>query len=788
MTTRDPEGRQARAEDELSQARATLREVQERWRRLFDLCPDGIIEVEADGRIVRANARHAEMAGFASPDELVGLDALAFTAPSCREQARAILRRRLAGEPIAPVEYELLRRDGTTYFAEISAALHRGPDEIVTGYTAFLHETTDRKRHLDELRETSRRLALALGSGGLGVWDWDIQNNDMFWDDRMLELYGVSRQDFVGGVEAWKQALHPEDQQRALAESQAALAGRAEYDTEFRILRPDGSVRFIKANGLVMRDASGTAVRMLGLNRDITERRQAEMALRQSEKRFEKLFESAPLLMTVGDAEEGTCLAANQRFLEVSGFSREEVIGKTSVELGWISHEDRRRIAETMRTSGCIRGMQLCAHRKDGSEVWCSFFGELVELDGKPRLLALAEDITERKRAAEALQAREEELRQAQKMESIGRLAGGVAHDFNNMLSVILGRIDMVLVQLQPGSPLRAELEEARRAAEHSADLTRQLLAFARRQPAAPQVLDLNEVAAGMLTMLRRLLGEDIELVWEPAADTWPIKMDPAQLHQVLANLCVNARDAIGEFGRITIATENADVTTDLCVGEPNAAVGQYAVLRVSDTGCGMAPETIQRLFEPFFTTKEAGKGTGLGLSTVYGVAAQNGGFIRVESQVGEGSTFRIYLPRQELAAPSEHPGVPGSSRRGQETVLLVEDELTVLRLTEVMLQRLGYTAIAAQGPAEALRVAGSHEGSIELLVTDVIMPEMSGAELAKTLTARDPNLKVLYVSGYAGDSICRQGVLESANFLEKPFTIAELASAVRRALRSAEG
>jgi two-component system, cell cycle sensor histidine kinase and response regulator CckA len=783
---RDAEGRQGRAEEELLQARAMLSECDQRWRGLFDQCPDGIIEVGADGRIVRVNERQAQMSGYASPDELVGLDVTLLLAPSCREQGRAIMLRRLAGDPVPPIEYEFVRTDGITYYAEVSGTLFRSSDQVVTGYVGFVREVTERRRSVDELRETSRRLALALGSGGLGVWDWDIQHNEMFWDDRMLEMYGVSRETFVGGVEAWKQGLHPDDAERAIAACQAALDGTAEYDTEFRIRRPDGGVRFIKANGLVMRDRSGAALRMLGLNRDITDRRQAEMALVQSEQRFECFFESAPLLMTVGDPEDGTCIAANKRFLEVSGFSRQEVIGRSSVELGWISPEDRMRIAEAMRASGSIHAMELCAHRKDGGEVWCSFFGEIVELDGKPRLLALAEDITERKRAAEALRIREEELRQAQKMESIGRLAGGVAHDFNNMLSVILGRIDMVLDQLAPESPLRAELEDARRAAEHSADLTRRLLAFARKQAAAPQILDLNEVAAGMLVMLRRLLGEDVELVWNPGEGTWPVEMDPAQLHQVLANLCVNARDAIADFGKVTIATENVEVTADFCAGDPGAAAGQYAVLRVTDTGCGMAPETMQRLFEPYFTTKEAGKGTGLGLPMVHGVVAQNRGFIRVESEPGQGTTFSIYLPRQELTARSEAPGAPSSSGRGRETVLLVEDEPTVLKLTEVMLQRLGYTAIAAQGPADALRLAESYPGKIELLVTDVIMPAMSGAELAKMLRARDANLKILFVSGYAGASVSKQGVLESANFLQKPFTVAELASAVRRALKSA--
>ena len=387
-------------------------------------------------------------------------------------------------------------------------------------------------------------------------------------------------------------------------------------------------------------------------------------------------------------------------------------------------------------------------------------------------------DISDRK-------ALEEQLIQAQKMESIGRLAGGVAHDFNNMLSVILGHTELALDTAGLSATLSGRLQSIREAVQRSTDLTQQLLAFARRQTAAPRVLDLNTTVAGMLKMIRRLIGEDIDLTWLPAGGLPPVRIDPSQVDQILVNLCVNARDAIGDTGRITI--ETASVTFDQadCLRHPEVAPGGYVRLSVRDTGCGMDDDTLDHLFEPFFTTKELGKGTGLGLATVYGIVRQNGGCIEVDSRPDRGAVFRIYLPRHDGSLP---PGTMAGAAEpvagGTETILLVEDEPLILEMATAMLTPLGYTVLPAATPATALRLAREHAGTIDLLLTDVVMPEMNGRELAARLVEIRPGLRRLFMSGYTADVIASRGVLEEGvEFVQKPFTRKRLVARIRQVL-----
>ena len=386
-------------------------------------------------------------------------------------------------------------------------------------------------------------------------------------------------------------------------------------------------------------------------------------------------------------------------------------------------------------------------------------------------------DLLERERRTQA------QLVQAQKMESVGRLAGGVAHDFNNMLSVIKGNVELVLEQLEPDFFLREELEEIRQAAQNSANLTRQLLAFARRQTVTPQVLDLNATVAGTLTMIRRLIGEEHRLSWEPGENLGPVFIDPSQMDQVLANLCVNARDALDGPGTITIGTR----ARHLEVASEELEAGDYLVLWVADDGCGMTPETMASLFEPFFTTKETGKGTGLGLSMIYGIARQNDGGVRVHSTLGAGSVFEVWLPRyageRKVEAVAAAPVAP-TEAGGAETVLLVEDEESILKLARRVLTRQGYRVLAASTPGEALALAQTHTGPLDLLITDVVMPEMNGRELADAVRASFPGIRRLFMSGYTREIIGHQGVLEDGvHFLHKPFSSSELAAKVREAL-----
>ena len=358
-------------------------------------------------------------------------------------------------------------------------------------------------------------------------------------------------------------------------------------------------------------------------------------------------------------------------------------------------------------------------------------------------------------------------------MESIGRLAGGVAHDFNNMLGVIMGHAELALENSPPSQPIHADLQEIRKAAERSAGLTKQLLAFARKQTAAPKVLHLNETVEGMLQMIQRLIGEQIELKWKPGTNIGPVKMDPTQIDQVLVNLCVNARDAIGSGGQIQIETRNQVFDDTSCTGHAEIRPGEYVCLSVQDTGCGMDAETIAQIFEPFFTTKGLGKGTGLGLATVYGIVKQNQGMIDVQSTPGQGTTFHVFLPRYGIPFPSStQTATLSSPKSSAETILLVEDEPAILTMTQNMLRRQGYTVLAAGSSSEAIRLAQDHAGKIDLLITDVVMPEMNGRDLARTMQSICPNIKRLFMSGHTADVLANHGMLDAGvHFVQKPFT-----------------
>jgi PAS domain S-box-containing protein len=426
--------------------------------------------------------------------------------------------------------------------------------------------------------------------------------------------------------------------------------------------------------------------------------------------------------------------------------------------------------------------------RKDGQKRLLAWLCRVLkDSDGNVTgAISSARDITERMQVVEEKDALQLQLMQAQKMESVGRLAGGVAHDCNNMLSAILGHAELAMMRCKPSEPIHANLKVIEDAARRSADLTRQLLAFARKQTVAPVVLDVNETVSDMLKMLRRLIGEDIDVVWIPEAGLWQVKIDPSQIDQILANLCVNARDAIIGVGKVTIETKNTTFDEAYCAVHLGFACGEYVMLAVSDNGRGICKEDIDNIFEPFFTTKELGKGTGLGLATVYGIAKQNDGFVNVYSEPDKGTTLRIYLPRfVGEAMESSEKGTEEIPKGSGETVLLVEDEPVILDVSREMLEQLGYTVLSAGTPGEALHQANAHATEIKLLITDVIMPEMNGRDLAKLLSDIKPGLKCLFVSGYTANVIAHHGVLEEGVcFLQKPFSMKDLASRVRQALK----
>jgi PAS domain S-box-containing protein len=479
---------------------------------------------------------------------------------------------------------------------------------------------------------------------------------------------------------------------------------------------------------------------------------------------------------------QGNIEFVNPAFEQMTGYLRGEVVGRNPRILK-SGNQDENFYRDLWNTisSGHTWSGRLVNKRKDGKlyteETSISPVRE--PLGQIVNYVAVKRDITQHLQLSGQLQ-------QSRKMEAIGLLAGGVAHDYNNMLSVILGYAELALGKVEPGEPLHDDLEIIITAANRSADITRQLLTFARKQTIVPVVLDLNQTVENMLTMLRRLIGEDIDLAWLPKTGLSAIKMDPTQIDQILANLCVNARAAITGVGKITIESGNAVFDETYCADHFGFVAGEYVLLAVSDDGCGMNKEIIGHIFEPFFTTKEKGQGTGLGLSIVHGIVNQNNGFINVYSEPGKGTTFKIYLPRfvdhNVVTEQEKKTDIPLS--RG-ETVLVVEDEPALLMMAKMMLGKLGYQVLAAGTPGAAIALAEEHETPIHLVITDVVMPEMNGRELAEWLQSLYPSMKVLFMSGYTADVIAHRGVLkEGVHFIQKPFSIKDLAVKVRDVLQ----
>jgi len=635
----------------------------------------------------------------------------------------------------------------------------------------------ERKRAEQQLRASETRLVAILEAALDAHITIDQTGHVLTWNRQAEAMFGWSLQDAHGKRLA--DLIVPPQYRNA------HIAGLSRFVTtgegpalnqrlELSALRRDGLEFAVELAIAPIR--VGTAWLFSAFLRDITARNAADAALRASETHHRTVLEHIADAVFVTDAE-GRYLDVNPRACELTGYSREELLHMSSPDTYPLDAraEARARLTQIAVTTGSSpRSFERQLVRKDGSIVTVEVNARLLP-DG--RLLATSRDVTERKQL-------EQQLRQAQKMEAIGRLAGGVAHDFNNVLTAIFGYVDLLREELPAGGSAHQDLGEVRKAAERAAGLTRQLLAFSRQQVLEPVVLELNELVEDFEKMLRRVIGEDIEMRLALGKDAGNVRTDPGQLQQVLMNLVVNARDAMPTGGTLILETANADLTEQYAELHQPVVPGPYVMLAVSDSGMGMTPETKARIFEPFFTTKEKGKGTGLGLSTVYGIVKQSRGYVWVYSESGRGTTFKIYLPRVDAPADKLLPTREPGSVVGTETILLAEDDAILRPLAKGLLAKLGYTVLDAADAAEALETARQYGQPIHLLVADVVMPGASGRELARQLEKSRPETKVLYVSGYTDDAIVHHGMLEPGlNFLQKPFTPAVLARKVREVL-----
>lgn len=700
------------------------------------------------------------------------------THPHCtmfRELARRAGIRACWSQPILSAEGEVL---GTfaLYHAQPSTPKW---EEIhaINAVTSLASIAIERRRAELALRQSEERLQLALAASEMGVWEWNLETDTVFSSPESLRILGAPGDNPHLTKEAFLQIVHPNDREPIMQAARRALADRSPFTAEFRILRPDGTLRWCADMAHCLYDTEGRPVRMVGTIRDITARKLAEDRLRK----LSRAVEQSPVSIIITD-RDGRIEYVNPRFTEATGYQFAEVAGQNPrlLKSGETPPEAYREMWETIARGQEWRG-EFHNRKKNGELFWeQASISPIVDEAGRvTHFLAVKEDITERKRL-------EAEVRQSQKMEAVGQLAGGVAHDFNNVLAVIMLHLGLLRDSPQLDPAVAGSLKDLEAEARRAASLTRQLLQFSRRSVMQVRPLDLNEVVEHLLKMLRRLIGEHVSLQWQGVAKLPAVPGDIGMVEQVVMNLVVNARDAMPDGGRIVIATAPVTVTEDDVRLNPEARPGDFVCLSVADTGCGMEETLLKRIFEPFFTTKEAGKGTGLGLATVYGITKQHRGWITVESEVGKGSTFRVYLPAVP-AAPELAPTAPTlqSLPRGDETILLVEDEVSLRKTTGNFLRLIGYRVIEATTGGEALDCWSQRQREIDLLLSDMVMPGgTSGLQLAHKLREDKPDLRVILTSGYS-DELVRQSDLSGQGiaFLAKPCPSLELALAVRRSL-----
>ena len=690
-------------------------------------------------------------------------------------------RRALEGEtvPIAPLWYQHVDPGTGAVGPRVAVAGTvfpiRGGDGAVRHIAFAIRDVTAETRLQTSLAELER----FRDSGIIGVLYWTYDGRIERANDVVLQMLGYTREELDAGLMRLSHIIPIDLRVGAEDVINRVKSGGQTAPRETEVVRKDGSrVPIFAASAALKNDGEGAISFMI----DLSDRKRAERTIVERERRYSSLVENIHDLLEISSTD-GTLDYVSESWTRILGLTPEETVG-TNV-LDYVHPEDRdaerRSLTECAKVPGRTVSVSFRRRAKDGS--YRHFEGTRVNRLADPALRGIIgsfSDVTERKSI-------ELQFLQAQKMEAVGRLAGGVAHDFNNMLSAIIGFAGMVVAELSPSDPHYADIKEIITAGDRATMLTRQLLAFSRKQILEPRLVDLTAHVAGMDRMLRRLLGEDVELAFSLAPELASVRADPAQLEQVVMNLVINARDAITHAeGRIVIETTNVVLDEEFARRDVGVVPGPHVLLSISDNGEGMSDEVRQRVFEPFFTTKAEGRGTGLGLATVFGIVRQSGGHIWVDSTVGGGSTFTIYFPASSGAPELQARVTRPPPRTGSETVLLVEDEHGVRAFMKRALERDGYTVLEAQNGDEALRLAESHGAGIDLLLTDVVMPRMSGKVLADRLTAERPDLQVIFMSGYTEDAVVTQGVLEGAvHFLAKPITFEKLRRKVRAVLDS---
>lgn len=636
----------------------------------------------------------------------------------------------------------------------------------------------------DDLLHSQKRMMDAQRIAKVGDWSWELDQNRLVWSDETYRIFGQNPGHFAVTIDAFEKSIHPEDYKRFIQERNAALEENRGIDIEHRIVLPGNRIRWVHELSSVTVDENRKAIKAAGTVQDITDRKNAERKLKTSENKFAKAFGNAPLLMSISSLEDGRYLDINETFIRVTGFTRETALGRTSVEMGHISEHDRDHILTALELNGRVFELELELTKADGSRLICLYSGEIINFEGKDRLLSIAIDITERKTMEKTIQ-------ESQRMESIGNLAGGIAHDFNNILFPIVGISEMLLEELPAENPMHGNVREILKAGQRGSDLVRQILAFSRRSQQKMLPTRIQHILSEAVKLCRSTIPAFIEIREDIHPGCGPVLADPTQIHQVVMNIITNAYHATEiEGGKIAIELREKEVDEGSKLTELEPRPGRYALLSVSDTGHGIPADLRGKIFDPYFTTKEQGKGTGLGLAVVYGIIQAHEGYIDVNSEIGKGTTFNIYLPLIGDSSEQE-PDVEQKEQNdytGNETILLVDDEKQIAQMGKTMLERLGYTVKVRTGSMEALETFRKDPGAFDLVITDMNMPSMTGATLADELMALRPGIPVILCTGYS-ERINKE-LSEAAGinaFLLKPIKKSVLARTVRKVLDEAQ-
>lgn len=766
-----------RAEEALSDREAKLRTI-------FGATSVGI-GMAVDRVIQEANDALCRITGY-SREELLARDARFLYAS---EEAYALvgeeIQRQIAARGTTTLETRWRGKDGAIREIVLGTTQIDATDHA-KGRIFTALDITERKQAEQALRESEYFLRKSQEVARLGSYCFDTRTGRWIGSGTLDEIAGID-ESYPKTVEGWIDFIHPDHKKEMLRYlTEHVIGQRSAFDKEYRIIRRnDGQERWVHGIGELELDEDGQPIKLIGTTQDITERKRAEEALRKSR----RLLDASQRLTHLGSWEMNLATgeaACSDEIFRILGLKPQEIQPTIQGFINRIHPDDRELVSNHYREiqeTGKFESYDYRLVKPDGTVQWIHATGEIdLDNEGSPvGVVGTLQDITEKRLAQEEKEKLESQLVQAQKMESIGRLAGGVAHDFNNMLSVIFGYAELIKSDMSLDDPMLSYILEIEKAAAHSRDITRQLLAFSRKQIIAPRPINLNDHFTETQKTLSRMIEEDIHLQFAPGKDLWTIKLDPSQLDQILINLAVNARDAMPDGGRLTIQTSNVSIDSEYISKHYFFTPGEYVLLEMTDEGAGMDQETLSRIFEPFFTTKELGRGTGLGLATVYGIVKQNNCFINVYSEPGQGTTFKVYFPRAAAEEITKKTGeAPIASVSG--TVLLVEDSEPVRRLVADLLEAVGYTVLAAETPFEALSLCEKEGAPIDLLLTDVVMPGMSGAELRDKIAAIRPEIKVLFMSGYTENVIAHRGVLkEGVHFIQKPFSMRDIAAKIHQ-------